>query len=106
MHYTTSCNRQSSAPEDGRDQRLKHGELIGIINKPLLLHLVGVYIIYINEALANKYQIYKETVGQLQNFGELTLISMLIFKFIFHMMFIKLLATLVSHKTKFITSIF
>ena len=25
-------------------------ELIGIINKPLLLHLVGVYIIYINDA--------------------------------------------------------
>ena len=34
------------APEDGRDQRPKHVELIGIINKPLLLHLVGVYIIY------------------------------------------------------------
>ena len=33
----------SSAPEDGRDQRPKHAELIGIINKPLLLHLVGVY---------------------------------------------------------------
>ena len=31
---------QSSAPEDGRDQRPKHVELIGIINKPLLLHLV------------------------------------------------------------------
>ena len=45
MHYTTSCNTQSSAPEDGRDQRPKHDELIGIINKPLLLHLVGVYII-------------------------------------------------------------
>ena len=37
---------QSSAPKDGRDQRPKHVELIGIINKPLLLHLVGVYIIY------------------------------------------------------------
>ena len=47
VHYTTSCNTHSSAPEDGRDQRLKHVELIGIINKPLLLHLVGVYIIYI-----------------------------------------------------------
>ena len=45
MHYTTSCNTQSSAPEDGRDHRLKHVGLIGIINKPLLLHLVGVYII-------------------------------------------------------------
>ena len=46
MHYTTCCNTQSSAPEDGRDQRPKHVELIGIINKPLLLHLVGVHIIY------------------------------------------------------------
>jgi len=44
MHYTTSCNAQSSAPEDGRDQRPKHVELIGIIYKSLLLHLVDVYI--------------------------------------------------------------
>jgi len=34
----------------------KHVELIGIINKPLLLHLVGVYIIYINDARSNKYR--------------------------------------------------
>jgi len=46
VHYTTSCNTQSSAPEDERDHRPKHVELIGIINKPLLLHLVGVYIMY------------------------------------------------------------
>ena len=39
--YTTSCNTQSSAHEDGRNYRPKHVELIGIINKPLLLHLVG-----------------------------------------------------------------
>jgi len=44
VHYTTSCNTQSSAPEDGRNHRPKHVELILIINKPLLLHLVGVYI--------------------------------------------------------------
>ena len=37
---------QSSAPEDWRDQQPKHVELIGIINKLLLLHLVDVYIIY------------------------------------------------------------
>ena len=37
----TSCNTQSSAPEDGRDHRPKHVELIGIINKPLLLHPVA-----------------------------------------------------------------
>ena len=36
---------RSSAPEDGRNYRPKHVELIGIINKPLLVHLVGVYII-------------------------------------------------------------
>ena len=34
-------NTQSSAPEDGRNHRPKHFELIGIINKPLILHLVG-----------------------------------------------------------------
>jgi hypothetical protein len=50
VHYTTSCNTQSSVPEDGLDQRPKHVQLIGIINKPLLSHLVGVYIICINDA--------------------------------------------------------
>ena len=44
VHYTTSCT-QSSSPEDGRNYRSKHVELIEIINKLLLLHLVGVYII-------------------------------------------------------------
>jgi len=47
---------QSSAPEDGRDHRPKHVELIEIFNKQLLLHLVGVYIIYVNDARSNKYQ--------------------------------------------------
>jgi len=56
VHYTTSCNTQSSAPEDGRNQSPKRVELIGIINKPLLLHLVGVYIIYINDARSSIYQ--------------------------------------------------
>jgi len=51
-------NTQSSAPEDGLNNRPKHVELIGIINKPLLLHLVGCYIIYINNARSSKYQIY------------------------------------------------
>jgi len=58
--YTTSCNTQSSASEDGRDQRPKNIELIGIINKLLLFHLVGVYIIYINDARSNKYQVREE----------------------------------------------
>ena len=51
VHYTTSCNTQSSAPEDGQNNCPKHVELTGIINKPLFLHLVGcqyVYIIYIS----------------------------------------------------------
>ena len=46
VHYTTSCNTQSSAPEDGQNNSPKHVELTGIINKPLLLHLVVFYIIY------------------------------------------------------------
>ena len=32
---------QSSAREDGQNNCPKHVELTGIINKPLLLHLVG-----------------------------------------------------------------
>ena len=40
VHYTTSC-KQSSAPEDGRNYRPKHVELIEIINKLLFLLLVG-----------------------------------------------------------------
>ena len=43
VHYATSCNTQSSAPEDGQDQRPKHVELIGIINTSLLLHLANVW---------------------------------------------------------------
>ena len=39
---------QSSAPEDGQNNCPKHVELTGIINKPLLLHLVGcLYYLYI-----------------------------------------------------------
>ena len=50
VHFTTICNTQSSAPEDRREHRPKHVELNGIINRPLLLHLVGVYIVYVNDA--------------------------------------------------------
>ena len=39
LHYTTSCNTQSSVPEDGRNKRPKPVALIGIIDKPSLLHL-------------------------------------------------------------------
>ena len=41
LHYTTSCNTQSGAPEDGWNPGPKHVELIGSINNPLLLHLFG-----------------------------------------------------------------
>jgi hypothetical protein len=56
VHYTTSCNTQSSAPEDGRDHRPELVELIGIINKLLLLHLVGVFIPYCTEN-QNKFHV-------------------------------------------------
>ena len=47
VHYTTSCNTQSSAPEDGKNNCPKHFELTGIINKPFFLHLVGcLYYLY------------------------------------------------------------
>ena len=47
VHYTTSCNAQSSAPEDGQNNCPKHVELTGIINMPLFLHLVGcLYYLY------------------------------------------------------------
>ena len=56
LHYTTSCNTQSSAPKDGRNYRPKHVELIGIINKPLLLHLVGYLYYFISDTLSSKHQ--------------------------------------------------
>ena len=47
VHYTTSCNTQSSASEDGQNNCPKHVGLTGIINNPLLLHLVGwLYYLY------------------------------------------------------------
>jgi hypothetical protein len=47
VHYTTSCNIQSSAPEDRQNNCPKHVELTVIISKPLLLHLVGcLYYLY------------------------------------------------------------
>ena len=47
MCYSLWYNTKSSAPEDGQNNCPKHVELTGIINKPLLLHLVGcLYYIY------------------------------------------------------------
>ena len=57
VHYTTSCNTQSSASEDGRNNCPKHVELIEIINKPLLLHLVGCLYYCISDARSYKRQI-------------------------------------------------
>ena len=56
LHYTTSCNIQSSAPEDGQNHCLKHVELIGIINKLLLLHLVDCLYYSTNDTRSNKHQ--------------------------------------------------
>ena len=58
----TACgimHPQSSAPEDGQNNCPKHVELTGIINKPLLLHIVVVYIIHISDARSSKYQVMK-----------------------------------------------
>jgi len=49
---------QSSAPEDGRNYHPKHVELIEIITKPLLLHLVGYLYYCIRDARSRKHQIY------------------------------------------------
>jgi len=47
VHYTASCNTQSSARDYGQNNFPKYVELTGIINKPLLLHLVGcLYYLY------------------------------------------------------------
>jgi hypothetical protein len=48
---------QSSAPEDGRNYRPKHVELIGIINKPLLLHIVGFLYYCISDTRSYQHQI-------------------------------------------------
>jgi hypothetical protein len=47
----------SSAPEDGRNYRPKHVELIEVINKLSLLHIVGCLYYCINDARSHKYQI-------------------------------------------------
>ena len=54
LTYISYHTTQSIAPEDGCDHRPKHVEMIGITNKPLVLHLVGVYITYVNDARSTK----------------------------------------------------
>jgi hypothetical protein len=47
VQYTKRCNTQSSAPEDEQNNFPKTVELTGIINRQLLLHLVGcLYYLY------------------------------------------------------------
>jgi hypothetical protein len=47
LHYTTSSNTQSIAPEDGQNNCPEHVKLTLIINKPSLLHVFGcLYYLY------------------------------------------------------------
>jgi hypothetical protein len=63
LHYTTSCKHSLVLLEDGRNPRPKHAELIGIVNKPLLLHLLGFSIICISDVRSNKHQICRSVGG-------------------------------------------
>jgi len=54
--------KPSSAPEDGRNYCPKHVELIGIINKPLFLRLVGCLYYCISDAQSYKHQIEDECI--------------------------------------------
>jgi len=51
-------HRQSTAPEDGRNYRPKHAQLIEIINKLLLLILVGCLYYCISDARSHIHQTY------------------------------------------------
>jgi hypothetical protein len=53
---------QPRAPEDGRNHRPKHIELIGIINKLLLLHLFGC-LYYLKSVYLIKPQDHKDILG-------------------------------------------
>jgi len=46
---------QFSAPEDGRNYRPKHVELIEFANKLLLLHLVGCLYYFISDARSHNH---------------------------------------------------
>ena len=65
VHYTTSCNTQSSAPADGQNNCPKRVELTGIINKPLLSHLVGclyISLYFFRLAKQSQFNPYPENV--------------------------------------------
>ena len=72
VHYTTSCNTLSNAPEDGQNNCPKHVELTGIINKPLLLHLVGCpyylyFIILFETAKQSQFNLYPANVENMMS---------------------------------------
>ena len=72
----TACGiTQSSAPERGRNYRPKQVELIEIINKPLLLHLVGYLYYCIRDARSQKHPICQSAI--FWHYYELTLFSTL-----------------------------
>ena len=66
VHYATNCNTQSSAHEDWQNNCPKYVEMTGIINKPLLLHLVGclyyLYSIFFRLAKQSQFNPYPENV--------------------------------------------
>jgi len=47
VHNTTSCNTQSSAPEDGQNYFPKHVELTEIINNPVIVTFNWLFILFI-----------------------------------------------------------
>jgi hypothetical protein len=59
VHYTTSCKHSLTAPEDRRIYRPKRVELIGINNKPTLLHLVRcLYYLHNNLCSSSDHVLY------------------------------------------------
>jgi hypothetical protein len=69
--------QQSSAPEDGRNYRPKHVELIEIANKLLLLRLVGCLYYCIGDARSLKHQ--TETVSDVGLIQSILVLSDIIF---------------------------
>jgi len=59
---------QSSAPEDGRKYRPKYIELIEIINKLLLLHLVGCLYYWVSLCLHNSLIFYEICLSSVSTF--------------------------------------
>jgi hypothetical protein len=58
--YTTSCNTQSSAPEDGRNHCPKHVELIGIINKSVIVASSWLYYLCCNMYIPSLFMIISQ----------------------------------------------